>query len=412
MQSGILAQSRGILLFDRTVTHFYSNRGIRRADSTVRSGGPVLPPTSVPLYPAVYSGAMSRGARCYVATVFADGSEEPLRLLDPSTWPHVTFFVYQRELCPRTAREHFQCYMELDGAVRFSSLQSSCEGLETAHFESRKGTQIQAIAYAVKPDVYKGCTLFIDDATRIEGPWWFGEPKHQGQRADLITIQREIREGVSNKRIADEFFPEWVRFGKSFKEYKRLSTRQRDFKTITILICGPSGLGKSRFGHLLSRYLAQEGRCDELKFPELRYDKDINPVVRGISLSDDSSMPYVLPEKHTGFWADDYDSESVFFIDEFGGHRCTPTFFNGLADRYPFVVPVHGSAGHQMVARYLVICTNYAPKYWWKNRNADQLRQTTRRIDVLIKMIPTRAARPTVVYDPVTQQFIHKPAFG
>jgi len=351
---------------------------------------------------------MSRGARCYVVTVFPDDSGEDLLLLDPSTWPHVSFFVYQRELCPRTFREHFQCYMELDSAVRFATLQQTCDGLESAHFEPRRGTQTHAIAYCTKPDPWKGYDAFVDDTSRIEGPWFYGTPKAQGQRADLLEIQRDIKAGISLKRLAETNFPEWVRYGKSFKEYKRIIQQPRDFKTIVILIVGPSGLGKSRFGHLLSKYLSMEGRCDELQFPELGYHPDFNPVIRGVQITRDSPMPYCLPEKHTGFWADDYDSESVFFIDEFGGHRCAPTFFNGLADRYPFVVPAHGTAGHQMVSKYLVICTNYAPKYWWKKRNEDQLKQTTRRIDLMIKMITHRPARPTVVYDPMLHQFVHQ----
>jgi len=352
-----------------------------------------------------YVFTMSRGARCYMVTVFASG-EDALLLLDPSSWPHVTFFVYQREVCPRTAREHFQCYIELDSAVRFTTLQDACEGLESAHFEPRRGTQAQAIRYCVKPDVWKGD--FIDDDTRVEGPWFYGEPKHQGQRADLLEIQRDLRSGQSLKRIADDHFPEWVRFGKSFKEYKRIISKPRDFKTIVILIVGPSDQGKSRFAHRLSRYLMLDGRCDELTFPELGYHPEFNPVIRGVQITDDSPMHYVLPEKHTGFWADDYDSESVFFIDEFGGHRCTPTFFNGLADRYPFVVPSHGAAGHQMVSRYLVVVSNYAPKFWWAKRSEIQLKQTTRRVDLLIKLIPSRPSRPSVVYDPVAQQFIHQ----
>jgi len=352
---------------------------------------------------------MSRGARAYMVTVFAQ-EDEDLLLLVPSTWPRVTFFVYQREVCPRTSREHFQCYMELDSAVRFTTLQAECDGLETAHFESRKGTQTHAIAYCQKPDPYKGYDAFIDDTSRVEGPWFHGEPKHQGQRSDLMEIQRDLNAGVSLKRIADTNFPEWVRFGRAFKDYKRIIATPRNFKTIVILIVGPSGRGKSRFGHLLSRYLSMEGRCDELQFPELGYHPDFNPVIRGVQITDDSPLPYVLPEKHSGFWADDYDSEPVFYIDEFGGHRCVPTFFNGLADRYPFVIPSHGAAGHQMVSKYLVICSNYAPKYWWRNRNADQLFQTTRRIDMLIKLIPTRVCRPTIVYDPVNQQFVHQSA--
>lgn len=352
---------------------------------------------------------MSRGARNYMVTVFASESGVSLLLLDPSVWPHVTFFVYQRELCPKTSREHFQCYMELDSQVRYATLQEQCEGLEGAHFESRGGSQAQAVRYCVKPDMWKGSNI-VDD-TRIEGPWFWGDTKHQGQRADLLEVQRDIRAGISNKRIAEEHFPEWVRFGKSFREFKRLTTKPRDFKTITILIVGPSGLGKSNFGTRLAKYLNVPGRCDELQFPELGYHPDFNPVIRGISLTDESPLPYFMPEKSTGFWADDYDSEPVFFIDEFGGDRCRPTFFNGLADRYPFVVPAHGSAGHQMVAKYLVICSNYAPKYWWKNRNTDQLKQTTRRIDALIKLIPKKFEQPSVVYDAALGQFIHQPHF-
>lgn len=341
---------------------------------------------------------MSRGARCYCITVNASEDEE-LRLLDPGTWPHVTFFVYQREVGGQDHREHFQAYMELDSAVRFSTLQTTCEGLATAHFESRRGSQADAIRYCVKPDFYKGKN--VEDSTRVEGPWFFGEAKAQGQRQDLLEIQRSLNAGTSLKRVAQDNFPEFIRFGRAFKDYKRIITRPRDFKTIVVLIVGPSGLGKSRFGHLLSRYLSIEGRCDELQFPELGYHPDFNPVIRGVQIDDLSPMPYALPEKHTGFWADDYDSESVFFIDEFGGHRCTPTFFNGLADRYPFVVPAHGAAGHQMVSKYLVICSNYAPKFWWAKRNADQLKQTTRRIDCLIKLIPDFVVAPQVVYDPI-----------
>lgn len=353
---------------------------------------------------------MSRGARCYMVTVFAPEGED-LLLLDPSTWPKVTFFVYQREVCPKTSREHFQCYMELDCQARFTTLMDECPGLENEGFTTflpRRGTQTHAIAYCQKPDPYKGYDKFIDDTSRIEGPWFYGEPKHQGQRADLLEIQRDLRSGVSNKRVADDHFPEWVRYGKAFKEYKRIITEPRDFKSVVILIVGPAGLGKSRFAKRLNAYLSIEGRCDELTFPELKYHPDFNPVIRGIEITKEATSVYKVPEKHSGFWCDDYDSQKVFFIDEFGGHRMTPTFFNELCDRYECVVPAHGSAGHQMVSPYITICTNYAPKFWWKNRNANQLEQTMRRISIVIKLIPHRESRPTVVYNPLLQQFIHQ----
>lgn len=169
-----------------------------------------------------------------------------------------------------------------------------------------------------------------------------------------MEIQRNLNKGMSLKNIAIQFFPEWVKFGRAFKEYKRIIAEPRNFKPIVIVIVGPAGLGKSRFGHSLAKLLSPDGDY------------------------------YIMPEKTTGFWCDDYDQHEVFFMDEMDGHRCRPTFFNGLVDRYPFVVPSHGSAGSHMNAKYMIFCTNYLPKFWWKNRSADQIKQTMRRIDVVI----------------------------
>lgn len=308
-----------------------------------------------------------RGARNYCFTINAIEGE-PLLLLDPTLWPKCTYMVYQREV-GENGTEHFQGYIELDSAVRITTMLTWRGMPQGVHFETRRGTQAQAIRYCVKPDFYKGANE--PDLTRIEGPWFYGEPKTQGQRSDLLEVQRNIRSGASLKRIAEDNFPEWIRFGRSFKEYKRIITQPRDFKSFVILIVGPPGLGKSRFATSLASYLG---------------------------------TVYKVPDKHSGFWCDDYDGQEVFFMDEFDGDRMRPKAFNDLCDRYECVVPSHGSAGHQLVAKYIIICSNYAPKYWWKKRSAQQLRQTTRRIDWTIKLIPR--VRRVVKY--VDGQFIHE----
>lgn len=129
----------------------------------------------------------------------------------------------------------------------------------------------------------------------------------------------------------------------------------RNSKTVTICFYGPSGVGKSRFA-------TEFARC-------------LGPV-------------YKVPQpKGSGLYWDDYDSQPVVFIDEMDGNYMTPTFFNTLCDRYECVVPVHGGAGHQMVASYIIICSNYHPKNWWKRRTPAQLQQTLRRIEVLVPFI-------------------------
>lgn len=288
---------------------------------------------------------------------------EPLRLLDFShpTWQHVKYCIYQREM---GTHEHFQGYLELTNQKTFKALHR-LDGLKTAHFEKRMGSAKQAAHYCSKP--HDGCTCNQcheerREPTYLEGPWSFGEMSQQGQRTELMLIQVDLNKGKRLRDIAMDNFPEWVRFGRAFKEYRRMIAVPRHFKPIVILIIGPSGLGKSRFAHDLARYL----QGDEFY--------------------------YIVPEKTTGvLWCDDYDGQDVFFCDEFDGSRCRPTFFNGLVDRYPFVVPSHGGAGSHLTSHYMVFVSNYHPKYWWKNRSLLQLEQTMRRIDVLIPFFkPTR----------------------
>lgn len=293
------------------------------------------------------------------------GEGDELRLLDfsHSTWAPAKYCIYQREM---GEHEHFQGYLELSRSMTFKQLHL-LEGLETAHFEKRMGTAKQASHYCAKP--LAGCHCNVCNAERakptyLEGPWEFGEISHQGQRSELIAIQRDMNQGKSLKEIALDNFPEWVRFGKMFKEYRRMIAQPRQFKPIIILIVGPSGLGKSRFAHVLASFL--QGNSDY----------------------------FIVPEKTTGtLWCDDYDGQDVFLMDEVDGSRFRPTFFNGLVDRYPFVVPCHGGAGSHMISKYMIFVSNYLPKYWWKKRSVDQLKQTTRRIDVVIPFFG-----PTIQY--------------
>ena len=131
-------------------------------------------------------------------------------------------------------------------------------------------------------------------------------------------------------------------------------TKPRDFKTAVFLFVGPPGRGKST---LMTHIAAKMGSV------------------------------YRAPQaKGSGCYFDDYDGQDVFILDEFDGASMQPTMFNTLADRFECVLPVHGGAGHQMVSKVLFVGSNYIPKYWWRKRNANQLLQTTRRIDVIFKV--------------------------
>lgn len=283
-----------------------------------------------------------------------NGDDMPL--LDPChpTWKHIRYIIYQRE-CGE--QEHFQGYLELTEAHTYAQLHDF-EGLENAHFEPRRGTVKQARHYCAKPVPGCDCDMCQQEAaapTKIEGPWEWGECSAQGQRNELLEIQRDIERKTPMRRLAREHFPEWVRYRQSFNEYRRHQTEPRDFKTKVVLFAGPAGMGKSTLMKRIAAYIG--------------------------------SVYKVPAKKGSGLYFDDYDNQDVMILDEFSGATCAPEYFNLLADEHECVLPVHGGAGHQMVSKYLFIGTNYAPKYWWKNRSSNQLLQTTRRIDVVFKCL-------------------------
>jgi len=281
-----------------------------------------------------------------------------LRLLDlehPS-WTHVKFCVYQRECA---GHEHFQGYMEFDTQLTYAQMHE-LEGLESAAFKRRFGSAKQAAHYATKPHdgcKCKHCEEERATPTKLEGPWSIGTMSNQGQRSELLEIKSRLDQGWTLKRVAqdEDLFPTWIKFPKGFETYKRLATPQRRVKPFVMLFIGPSGTGKTRTACNIGRHLG------------------------GF---------YKVPPKQTGFWCDDYAQEPVFIIDEMSGAKMTPEFFNELCDWEQMTVPCHGSAGHQFTSPYLFITTNYHPKYWWKKRNANQLKQTMRRIDVIFKIMP------------------------
>jgi len=269
---------------------------------------------------------------------------------DFPTW--VKYVCWQLERCPDTDKVHIQGYMEMQGTQTFARIQS-IPGFETAHLERRRGTGEQARAYCMKAD------------TRVEGPWEFGEPKAPGKRNDLLDVKELIDSGSSVRRVAEDHFASFIRYGKALREYKRMRTEPRNFQPLVFLFVGPAGVGKSLIVSLLVRS-GYFGSC------------------------------YKLPNKHSGCWFDDYDNQDVLFVDEMDGNRMSATFFNEVNDRYECVVPAHGSAGHQLVSRVHFYCSNYLPKYWWKKRSSKQVVQTTRRIHATFLLFD----RTKLVYPP------------
>lgn len=222
------------------------------------------------------------------------------------------YIIWQREV-GSNGTPHIQGYIELTKPTRLNNMVTWLRG---AHFENRNGTREQAKTYCEKED------------TRVEGPWTRGswDTGGTGTRNDLLTIKRKLDEGINESTIADDHFGEWLRFHKGFREYKKLKTGHRTWKTEVHVLWGDSGTGKSR-------------KCLE-EAPNAYW-------------------------KTRDEWWDAYDGHEDIIIDDFYGWL-PYDFLLRLLDRYPLDVGAKGGF-RRFVGRRIFLTSNKSPEEWYPN---------------------------------------------
>lgn len=235
----------------------------------------------------------------------------------------VTYLCGQLEEGDQEQHLHFQGYCELEARQRLPWLKKNLS--PTAHFEVRRGTQEEAISYTQKGD------------TSIPGSWVeFGEPTNesQGKRNDLLDCKAMLDDGCPMKEIAQAHFGSYIRYHKSFLDYKRLIATPRDSNNPVevVIYYGPTGTGKS----LTAR------------------NKDPGAYVKPVG----------------NVWFDGYAGEDTVIFDEYRGNWLPYGTLLAITDRHSCTVPVKG--GHvELVARKLVFTTNVHPRNWYRNEYWD-----------------------------------------
>jgi len=200
--------------------------------------------------------------------------------------------------------------------------------LEGAHLEIMRGTLTQAVAYATKDDTR--------EPGENSGPWRVGEQpagvgQGRGTRTDLIQVQQLIKDGKSEKEIADEHFGTWCRHYRAFERYRRLTVDQRAWQTTCLVLWGPPGSGKSR-------YALEHGGASQFWVSRPR-------------------------DRNGAVWWDGYEGQETVVIDEFYGW-IPRDLTQRLVDRYPLLVETKGGAC-QFLARRIIITSNQPPSMWW-----------------------------------------------
>lgn len=233
----------------------------------------------------------------------------------PREWTErVSFCAWQHER-GANGTNHLQGYCLFNRSRKLAY----CKQLNPhAHWEPRRGSHQQALDYVTKSD------------TRVAGPWQYGTEPRQGKRNDLHAVQEAIQAGASDRELFEDHFPAMVKYHRGIKEYRRLCTQPRDWKTEVCVLWGKTGSGKSR-------YAAEN-------YPNAFW---VDP-----------------PNIRKGaVWWCGYQQESDVVIDEFYGWLPW-TLLLRLLDRYSCTLQSKGGSV-PFVAKRIIITSNSHPSSWY-----------------------------------------------
>lgn len=217
---------------------------------------------------------------------------------------------------------------------------------------------------SIARDIKRSIAYCQKEEGRIGGPYVFGDPPQQGKRTDLILVKQAVDKGASVPQLWEDHFSNMIRYHRGVTLYTQVKRNytKRTWKTKVLLFVGPAGMQKSTLANVLAPYFG--------------------------------SSVYSVPEsKASGIYFDGYIGQDVVILDEMDGKRMQPTMFNLIADQFSASVPQCGNPDVNWAPRVLIVISNYLPKYWWRKRSAEQIKQTTRRIDWIVSrfrpIIPT-----------------------
>jgi len=246
-------------------------------------------------------------------------------------YPCFKFAVFQLERGEESALLHLQGYIELDKPQRITYLKNNWPNFGTAHFEPRRGTQEQAIAYCKKEE------------TRVAGPWEVGTRAQQGQRSDLSELSSKLDQGASISDLVQQHPNTFIRYGRGIRDVANELRKIRKMeetppeKIEVIVLWGDSNSGKTE--------TARRAFPGAYRF---------------------------MPQRGSTTWWQDYDGEDVIIIDEFANNM---QFHYALRLLDEWGLKVESKGGSTTIyARTIVITSMESPTEWWpgitKNRKA------------------------------------------
>lgn len=274
---------------------------------------------------------------------------------------HVVYGCYQKEICPSTGKEHWQCYVEFKKSYDIQRCKNyigySHKGRKSGNPDEkdcvlikRQATDPQdAINYCMKPEsAVPGTFEEFGDRTCIND-WGKKKKGNQGKREDLRELGRQVLAGVDDLDIDPMY---WIKYSRGIEKLQSLMINQRRLTEYThtdvVVVYGDAGVGKTRTIYEL------EGINNCYKLERTGNDR---------------------------LFFNGYKGEKVLILDDFYGWIKWGQLLN-ILDGYPQIIEVKNSYAHR--AWNKVYITSNKPYEEWYPRvpNIDAL---TRRIKYVTK---------------------------
>ena len=233
-----------------------------------------------------------------------------------------SYICFQREV-GQQGTPHLQGYLEANKRIRITGLKKF-QGLQTAHFEKRRGTREEARDYCLKSDTRHPDSEFWESTDFPN--------QAQGKRTDLDAVAALIKTGANSRTVSDSFPAAYIKYTRGINALISLQASWREDPPEVILLYGPPGTGKTR-------QVYSSSAVDSL---------------------------YTMPLQFKAHWFDGYDGQPDVLWDDFDGRLSSVplAFILRLIDRYSIRVPVKG--GFTLFApKRIFITSNYHPRDWY-----------------------------------------------
>jgi hypothetical protein len=150
----------------------------------------------------------------------------------------VTFITYQFEV-GENGTPHIQAYIQLSLQMQAGTFADWLESKlgRRPHVESQRGSSEQCVDYCSKEDTRAPNTVPV-----VLGEYrpLAGSSSRQGQRTDLLEVQRDIHEGMELQPLIDKHFEAFAKYDRFLRQYFTDFHQRSAVQTLTSAMSGTS----------------------------------------------------------------------------------------------------------------------------------------------------------------------------